>query len=98
MKFKFLLPFLIAVFIIFGVILPSQVNASSPDDISVTTAPENPIPGQNTIITLSSYVDNLDSVSISWSVDGKKVSSGVGDKSFSLNAPSALGKKTTVVA
>ena len=97
MRFKFLL-LLVMVFVTFAVILPFQANASSPDDISVITTPANPAPGQNTTITLSSYVDNLNSVPISWSVDGKKVSSGIGVNSFSLFAPSTLGKKTTVIA
>jgi hypothetical protein len=98
MRFKFLLPSLIVVLIISGAILPFKVKASSPDDISVATTPQNPAPNENTTITLSSYVDDLNSVLISWSVDGKKITSGIGDKSFSLNAPSALGKKTTVIA
>jgi hypothetical protein len=48
-------------------------------------------------ITLSSYESNLDTVSISWSINGKTLLSGVGKKSFSLNAP-ALGGTTTVNA
>ena len=98
MRFKFLLPSLITVLAMFGAFLPFKTQASSPDDITVITVPENPAPNQNTAITLSSYVDDLNSVLITWSVNGKKSSSGIGDKSFSLNAPSSLGGKTTVVA
>jgi len=65
--------------------------------ILVNMAPENPAPNENVNITLSSYAYDLDSVLISWSVNGKNMSSGVGKKSFSLNAPKA-GEETGVVA
>lgn len=97
MKFRFLLLVLVATTITVGVLFPLKGKASSPSDIGIVTTPENPAPNQSVTITLSSYVDNLDSVLITWSVDGKKVLSGVGDKSFSLTAP-ALGKKTNVIA
>lgn len=96
MKFRFL-SFLITVIIISGAFLPLRVKAASSVDILVNVAPENPAPGENVNITLKSYVDNLDIVSISWSVNGKNVSSGIGKKSFSLNAPTA-GGETNVVA
>jgi hypothetical protein len=86
-----------AVFVMMGVLLPLKAKASSPDSISVDMVPENPAPGENTSITLSSYADNLDSVLITWSVSGKKASSGIGQKSFSTNA-GAAGSATTVTA
>ena len=95
MKLRFLI--LIIVILTIGIILPFKANASSPSDISVATSPANPTPNQNVTITLSSYVDDLNSVLISWSVNGKKSVSGIGDKTFSLTAP-ALGEKTTVIA
>ncbi len=97
MKFRFLLLLLVTIIITTGVISPFKVSASSPSDVSISTVPENPAPNQNVTITLSSYVDDLDSVLITWTVNGKNSSSGIGDKSFSLIAP-ALGQKTTVIA
>ncbi|MDR3519779.1 MAG: hypothetical protein P4L63_02750 [Candidatus Pacebacteria bacterium] len=97
MKFRFILLSLIAVVTVAGVILPYKAKASSPSDISVTTSPENPTPNSNVTITLSSYVDDLNGVLISWSINGKSSLSGIGQKSFSLTAP-ALGQQTTVVA
>jgi len=84
------------VIIIFGTFLPLKTKAAS-IDILVNMVPENPAPGENVNITLKSYVNDLDSVLISWSVNGKNVSSGIGQKSFSLNAPSA-GGETNVIA
>jgi hypothetical protein len=97
MKFKFLTLYLITAFIISGVILPSGAGAASSDSILVSVVPESPAPNENTNITLNSYADNLDGVLITWSVNGKKSSSGIGQKSFSVNAPAA-GSTTTVVA
>ena len=97
MKLRFSLVSLIAVIIISGTFLPFKVRAVSSIGILVNVAPENPAPGENVNITLKSYTNNLDGVLISWSVDGKNVSSGIGKKSFSLSAPNA-GLEISVVA
>ena len=91
MKLKFLL--LIATFMLLGTV----ANAQSSSSISVSMVPPNPAPYENTSITLSSYVYNLDSVLISWSVNGKTIASGTGKKSLFTIAPAA-GKETNVVA
>lgn len=96
MRFKFLPLYLVVISALFGVISVSQTFAVS-TDILVDVAPSNPAPYENTNITLKSYVYNLDVASITWSVDGKKVSSGVGKKSFSVTAPGA-GSEINVVA
>jgi hypothetical protein len=82
---------------LFGAFYPSRTNASDPTSILVNVVPENPAPGDNTTITLNSYANNLDSVLISWSVNGKVVSSGTGKKSFSVTAPGA-GSEVVVIA
>ncbi|MFA6353976.1 MAG: hypothetical protein WCW93_03535 [Candidatus Paceibacterota bacterium] len=96
MRFK-LLSFLITAIIISGTLLPFKVTAVSSVGISVNIAPENPAPGEEVDITLKSYNYDLDSVLISWSVNGKNISSEIGKKSFSLNAPKA-GEETSVIA
>jgi hypothetical protein len=95
-KFKFLLPYLIAIFAISEVLFPFKAKAAE-SDISVSMSPENPAPGESTSISLSSYLYDLNSVLISWSVDGKNNVSGIGQKTFFVNAPSA-GGETTVIA
>ncbi len=75
----------------------TTANAQSTSNISVNIVPPYPAPYENTNITLSSYTYNLDSVLISWSLDGKNVASGTGKKSFSATAPAA-GAETNVVA
>ncbi|MFA5932107.1 MAG: hypothetical protein WC793_01890 [Candidatus Paceibacterota bacterium] len=97
MKFKFLLLYLTIFVAILGINLPFKANAASSSSILVNMSPENPAPNENVNITLNSYANNLDSVLISWSVNGKNISSGIGKKTFSLNAPNA-GGNTSVVA
>ena len=81
----------------FGIISAGQTLASSPDDISVNIIPQNPAPNDNTTINLSSYAANLDTVLISWSVNGKSISSGIGKKSLEVIAPAA-GDETDITA
>jgi len=85
MKFKFLILFVA----IFGIFSTSVALAISPSSIFVNLAPNNPAPYENTTITLSSYAANLDSVTISWFVNGNSALSGIGKKSFSLTTGAA---------
>lgn len=80
------------------IILPLKVDAVSQSSISVNVAPENPAPNEDVTINLNSYSSNLDSVLITWSVDGRSVSSGIGKKSFSIKAPNVGGEASIVAA
>ncbi len=97
MGLKFLSLYLIATFTLFWVILVPKMGAAQSSGILVNIVPPSPAPYENTSIILKSYEYNLDTVLIAWSVDGKSVSSGIGKKSFSVNAPGA-GLETDVVA
>lgn len=91
MKLRFSL--LVAILIVFG----TTAYAASSSSILVDITPPNPAPYEDTSISLNSYANNLDSVLITWSVNGKSVLSGIGKKSFSLKAPAA-GSETAVGA
>jgi len=80
-----------------SIVLPQNTFAVSSSSIDVRVAPENPSPGEDTTITLTSYASNLNSVIISWFVNGKKATSGIGIKSFTTKAPNA-GSENTVRA
>ena len=97
MKFRLLSPYFLTVFLVFWIVQPIEIFAASSSNILVDVTPSNPAPNEDTTITLSSYANNLDSVLIQWSVDGKNVSSGIGQKSFSLTAP-ASGSQAVVLA
>jgi hypothetical protein len=88
---------LIFEFIILITILPFCAYAASPTSILVDVIPENPAPKESVSISLNSYANNLNSVPISWTVNGARVSSGVGMKTFSLIAPNS-GEESRVVA
>ncbi len=90
MKSWFLL--LIATVILFGTVAHAQSS-----NIQVDIVPPNPNPYENTNISLNSYLNNLDTVSISWSVNGKNVASGIGKKTISVTAPAA-GAVSNIVA
>lgn len=77
------------IFLLLLFLFPFGAEAVSPSSISVDVSPENPAPNEEVTITLSSYAANLDSVPISWQVDGKAATAGVGKKSFTAQAPGA---------
>lgn len=95
MKFKYLIICLVLAGI--SLLAFSASAQTSPSSIYVDIVPPNPAPNENVTVTLSSYGSNLDSVLITWFVSGKKNSSGVGMKSFSIQAPNA-GSETTIRA
>jgi len=97
MYFRFLSVYTIITLMFFGFLFTQKVNAASPSSISVSISPENPEPFENVDISLSSFANNLDTVFISWSINGKTVLSGIGKKSFSLSAPSANNEINVLV-
>ncbi|MSU44745.1 hypothetical protein EXS45_01005 [Candidatus Nomurabacteria bacterium] len=97
MRFRLSLLYLIVILLVFGVISIPKVNAQSSSDILVDIIPPNPAPYENISINLKSYVNNLDSVLISWSVNGKTTSSGIGKKSFLTTTPAA-GEEMNITA
>src|SRR6188768_476289 len=96
-RLKFSIIILTLAAIAYSGVLPPPAHAASPSSILIDMAPENPAPGENVNITLGSYASNLDSVLISWSVNGKNISSGIGKKAFSVSAGGA-GIETRITA
>ncbi len=96
MKLKFLLLYLVTTLTVFGIIFASKANAASPESILVEMVPPYPAPHENTSIALNSYVSNLNSVLISWSVNGKIIASEMGKKTLSVTAP-GTGEKMDIV-
>ena len=86
-------------FLLFAVLFMFRTTAFavSSSSILVNIIPENPAPYEDVNITLNSYANNLDSVLITWSLNGKNVLAGIGKKLFFLKAPAA-GEETVVVA
>lgn len=94
-KIRFLFIFSIIYIILFGYLFIPNTKAATPSSLLINVAPENPAPFENTTITLNSYASNLDSVLITWYVNGKTSLSGIGKKTFTTKAPDA-GKETSI--
>lgn len=69
--------------------LPYGALAASASNILISVVPENPAPGETVTVSLKSYINNLDSVPISWAVNGRSAATGTGKKTFSVTAPAA---------
>lgn len=82
-KYFFLLPLL------FIFLFSQNAFAIEPSSILIDVSPSNPAPYENTTITLRSFSANLDSVSISWFVDGKLIITEIGKKSLSITTKNA---------
>lgn len=67
------------------------------DSIELRLTPENPAPNESISLRVEGYLSDLNKATISWIVDGKQISSGIGQTSFKTTAPSN-GKKSTIVA
>ncbi len=93
---NFILKFLFTAFFIIFLGLPS-LSYSAGADFSITLIPQNPSPGSEATAKVSSLHFDINRASITWIVDGKVVSKGLGRDTIGLNAPS-LGKKRTVSA
>ncbi len=65
------------------------------NDLTITASKTTPAPGENVTITVRSYSIDINSATISWSVNGVSQKRGVGLTTLSLTAP-ALGKSATV--
>ena len=64
-------------------------------DFSISFLPNNPEPGTAVTAKIKTYSFDADRASITWRVDGKKISEGVGKKSVVFKSPE-LGKKKRV--
>lgn len=63
------------------------------DQMEIKTYPKNPGPNENIKISIESYISDLNKATISWSLNGKVISSGIGKTVFNFqNGPS--GKTT----
>jgi hypothetical protein len=74
----------------------AQFDASQVGDpISVSIYPAQPGPSQNIEVDAESYSVNLDTIKLTWLVNGRVVNSGIGLKSITATT-GAVGSKTTI--
>lgn len=73
--------------------LPTGID----EQLTVTQTPQIPRPGENVTVQLTSYVTDLNRSTITWTLDGRNISSGVGVTSFNFQAPNSGGTSRLVV-
>lgn len=71
-----------------GLAHAQTIPANSLTGINVSISPENPKPGQTVIITATSYLFDINSATITWTVDGQVKRTGVGLTTLTTNASS----------
>lgn len=94
----FKLTFVLIGILIVPILLTNTVNAQGipfSAGVELTTSTDSPVPGQDLTITANSYSANINSAKITWTVDGKVVSSEVGKTTLNIKAP-AIGKRMIV--
>lgn len=75
---------------------PRDINLKAlTDDVNIKTTPQDPGPNETVTVTLVGYLADLGRASIDWSVNGKVVSSGVGQKLFTFQNGRS-GETTTI--
>ena len=81
--------------LLFTVAAHAQGIPTNSEGISLSASTDNPTPGQDVVITAASYSFDINSATVTWNVDGKKIQKGIGMTTYAATAP-ALGKKSTV--
>ena len=65
------------------------------NDVSINVSPKIPQANQQVTLTIKTFLINVTTADISWSVDGKKVQSGIGLTSFTFTTKD-VGESTTI--
>jgi len=83
--------------VIFAIFLGLPSNSQAVADFSITLIPENPAPGSAVTAKLKSLHFDVNRASVTWSLDGKVLSKGLGKEVVEFDAP-VFGKKSTISA
>lgn len=90
MVMRFLLYILAIVTILSPNVILAQTLPGVSDPVTMVVSPNSPRPNERVTITLQSFSVDLNTATITWFVDGKRVSGGVGETSF-VTRSGALG-------
>jgi len=85
MKYSFLTLFVVLVIMVTFPIVTHAVGLEQ-SDINVEMSPENPGPNQSVYVSLTSYITNINSATITWKINGKTQKTGKGEKSFDFTS------------
>lgn len=95
MKLRLLIALTILTIGITGSLAHAQTIPVSVNGLELSVSPQSPAPGQAVTFTAKSYVTDINAATVTWTVNGVRTKSGIGETTFSTKAP-ALGKTTTV--
>lgn len=95
MRFYLIYSLVLLIAVFFSVPSYTHAQAISEKNVSLNISPANPSPGENFTLTLVTYSLDLNRSTITWSVNGKKVLSGIGKTSYQ-GTMSDLGKTTQI--
>lgn len=93
MKKFILLSFILFLFVCYSGTIHAQFNEVGQTQVTLETIPETPGPNESVDASVDSYGTNLNAATISWYVNGKKITSGKGLKKFSFTT--GLSNTTT---
>ena len=93
--FRRTLLIILVVVIIFPYAKGVSAQVAPSNDITINLTPENPGPNQSITLSVQSYSFDLTGANIEWSVDGNRISGGIGKVSFTLMTKS-VGTSTSV--
>jgi len=64
---------------------PNQINSDALSNyLKIQTVPQSPTPGETIRVTIESYLTDLNKATVSWTLNGSTLLSGVGKKAFSF--------------
>ncbi len=78
---------IISLFILMCTFFAFGANAQVREgDVTISSSPSYPAPNENVTISINSFVTDLNKAFITWSINNEEAMSGIGKKTFSLNA------------
>lgn len=77
--------------------IPSQYSDVIQQQVEVAIDPDTPTPNSSVTVTLSAYGTDLNAATINWTLNGKSVQGGIGDKTYTLTTGNA-GQTSKLVA
>lgn len=97
LRYSFIFAFVLLSSLLWNISVRAQTLSIPTSGVTLSQSPQSPAPGQTVTVTAKSYIDDINSATIIWSVNGNQVKKGIGQTTFTTPAP-ALGKTYVVQA
>lgn len=87
----------IGILFFFAFVAPLLVSAQTRPSVTIKVTPENYAPGEQVIVSVSSFSTPLDTAATAWEIDGQTIRKGTGIKEIKVQAPAAGEEKQVYV-